>query len=469
MVSVAPFRILIVDDDRNCRESLRRALERDGHLVHTAEDGKAALAVARREEVDLVLTDLIMPGLGGLAFLDGLRIIRPEVPAILISAFANVDTAVKAVQRGVSDVLEKPIRLRDVRKAVKRAMEGRRHERGFSGLRDASVREAAPPAPPPRERIVGRRRLVGRSPVFLDLLDLVGRVAAVQSTALLLGESGTGKELIAAALHEGSPRASGPLVKVACAALAEGVLEAELFGSEKGAYTGAVGQRRGRFELADGGTLFLDEIGELPLGAQTKLLRVVEERTFLRVGGTVPLTVDVRLVAATNCDLGARVKAGAFREDLYYRLDVFPVRLPPLRARKEDVPELAREFARTCGESARGRAFELSPAAVEKLLTWDWPGNVRELRNVIERAVLLSSGPQIRPADIVLGAPGEEAVGTPSLVGTLEETVERWKRAGESARIRRALEEAAGDRATAAEALGIPLKRLVQRIRELKM
>ena len=163
------------------------------------------------------------------------------------------------------------------------------------------------------------------------------------------------------------------------------------------------------------------------------------------------------------------MKAGAFREDLYYRLDVFPVRLPPLRARKEDVPELAREFARTCGESARGRAFELSPAAVEKLLTWDWPGNVRELRNVIERAVLLSSGPQIRPADIVLGAPGEEAVGTPSLVGTLEETVERWKRAGESARIRRALEEAAGDRATAAEALGIPLKRLVQRIRELKM
>jgi transcriptional regulator with GAF, ATPase, and Fis domain len=253
------------------------------------------------------------------------------------------------------------------------------------------------------------------------------------------------------------------------AALPEGLVENELFGHERGAYTGASERRAGRFELADGGTLFLDEISELPLGAQTKLLRVVEERTFLRVGGTIPLTVDVRLVAATNRDLGARVKAGGFREDLFYRLDVFPLRLPPLRGRKEDVPELAREFARSCGESARGRAFELSPAAVEKLAAWDWPGNVRELRNVVERAVLLAPSPLIRPADVVLGAPGEEAAPTPSLEGSLDEAAERWKRAGEAARIRRALEEAAGDKAVAAEALAIPLKRLVQRIRDLKI
>jgi len=251
------------------------------------------------------------------------------------------------------------------------------------------------------------------------------------------------------------------------AALPEGLVENELFGHEKGAYTGASERRAGRFEIADGGTLFLDEIGELPLAAQTKLLRVVEERTFLRVGGTAPISVDVRLVAATNSDLGARVKAGGFREDLFYRLDVFPLRLPPLRARKEDVPDLAREFARACGESARGRAAELSPAAVEKLAAWDWPGNVRELRNVVERAVLLAEGPLVRPADVLLGAPGEEAAATPSLDGSLEETVERWRRAGEAARIRLALEEAAGDRAAAAEALDVPLRRLVQRIRDL--
>jgi transcriptional regulator with GAF, ATPase, and Fis domain len=312
-------------------------------------------------------------------------------------------------------------------------------------------------------------RILGKSPALAEALDRLRRAAASEVTVLLTGESGTGKELFARALHALSPRREGPFVAVNVAVLPEGLVENELFGHERGAYTGASERRAGRFELADGGTLFLDEIGELPLGAQTKLLRVVEDRTFLRVGGTVPLTVDVRLVAATNRDLGARVRAGGFREDLFYRLDVFPVRLPPLRARKEDVSDLAREFARSCGESARGRAFELSPAAVEKLVAWDWPGNIRELKNVVERAVLLSAGPLIRPADVVLGAPGEEAVPTPSLEGSLEETVERWKRAAETARIRRALEESAGDRGAAAGALDVPLKRLVQRMRDLKI
>ncbi len=473
MVAVAPFRILpfrilIVDDDRNCRESLRRALERDGHLVFTAEDGKAALAVARQQELDLVLTDLIMPGLGGLGFLDGLRILRPEVPAILISAFANVDTAVKAVQRGVSDVLEKPIRLRDVRKAVKRAMEGRRHERGFSGLRDASVREAAPPAPPSRERIVGRRRLVGRSPVFLDLLDLVGRVAAVQSTALLLGESGTGKELIAAALHEGSPRASGPLVKVACAALAEGVLEAELFGSEKGAYTGSVAQRRGRFELADGGTLFLDEIGDLPLSLQVKLLRVLQEGEFERVGGVSTQRVDVRVIAATHRDLEAEVRAGRFREDLYWRLNVIPLVVPPLRERGADVVLLAEHFLRLSLEATRRVTPDvIAPEALALMQAYRWPGNVRELENAIERAVVLSRSAQIGPDDLpaaVRRAASDPALqNRPPIHFEVGQTFEQLEREA----IRRTLEAVDGNREAAASILGIGVATLYRRLKEM--
>ena len=346
--------ILVVDDDRNSRESLRRALERDGYRILVAEDGKAALAMARQHEIDLVLTDLIMPGLGGLDFLEGLRVVRPDVPAILISAFANVDTAVKAVRRGVSDVLEKPIRLRDVRRAVKRAMETRRtvgeNGRGRDRPGGAETTSRA-----------GTRRLVGQSPAFLEVIDLVERVAPVNSTVLILGESVTGKELVADAIHASSPRRNGPLVKVACAALAEGVLEAELFGSEKGAYTGAHALRRGRFELAHGGTIFLDEIGELGPPLQVKLLRVLQEGEFERVGGSEKLKVDVRVLAATNRRLDEEVKAGRFREDLYWRLNVIAVRLPSLKERPEDIPVLAEHFLRKVLRST-GRA---EPSAID--------------------------------------------------------------------------------------------------------
>ena len=293
--------ILIVDDDRNGRESLRRALLRDGYEVLTAENGKTALAVAQDHALDLVLTDLIMPGLDGLDFLEGLRVVQPEVPAILISAFANVDTAVKAVRRGVQDVLEKPIRLRDVRRAVKRVIA--RRPVAAARLREPDRRHGRPTT-----AAFGSRQLVGRSPAFLEVLDVVDRVAPVSSTVLLLGESGTGKELIAEAIHARSARANGPLVKVACAALAEGVLEAELFGSEKGAYTGAHELRKGRFEIAHRGTLFLDEIGELSLALQVKLLRVLQEGEFERVGGSETLRTDVRVIAATNRDLEAMVQ-----------------------------------------------------------------------------------------------------------------------------------------------------------------
>ena len=449
--------ILLVEDRESLRSMLAETLGREGYGVEAVATGDEAVRrLSEGRRYALVLTDLKLPGADGLAVLEAALAADAALPVVLLTGYGTVETAVAAMKKGAADFLGKPVDVDLLLLLVKRHVEARRS----TVARLLLAEEAG---------LSGMPRIVGTSQALGEALDRLRRAAASEVTVLLSGESGTGKELFARALHALSPRRSGPFVAVNVAALPEGLVENELFGHERGAYTGASERRAGRFELADGGTLFLDEIGELPLGAQTKLLRVVEERTFLRVGGTVPLSVDVRLVAATNRDLSARVKAGGFREDLFYRLDVFPVRLPPLRSRREDVPELARQFARACGESARGRACELSPAAVEKLVAWDWPGNIRELKNVVERAVLLSSGTVIRPADVVLGAPGDDAVPLPSLDGSLDETIERWKRAGEAARIRRALEEAGGDRAAAAGALDVPLKRLVQRIRELKI
>ena len=449
--------ILLVEDRESLRSMLAETLGGEGYRVEAVATGDEAVRrLSEGRRYALVLTDLKLPGADGHAVLDAALANDPSVPVVLLTGDGTVETAVTAMKKGAADFLNKPVDVDLLLLLVKRHVEARR-----SAVAHALLAEEA--------GLAGMPRILGRSPALADALDRLRRAAPSDVTVLLTGESGTGKELFARALHALSPRRAGPFVAVNVAALPEGLVENELFGHEKGAYTGAGERRAGRFELADGGTLFLDEIGELPLGAQTKLLRAVEERTFLRVGGTVPLSVDVRLVVATNRDLAARVKAGAFREDLYYRLDVFPVKLPPLRARREDVPELARAFARSCGEGARGRAFEIGAGAAEKLAAWDWPGNVRELKNVVERAVLLAEGPVIRPADVVLGAPGEDAPTTPTLDGTLEEAAERWKRAGEAARIRRALEESGGDRTAAAAALDIPLKRLVQRLRELKL
>jgi DNA-binding NtrC family response regulator len=448
--------ILIVDDDRNSRESLRRALVRDGYRIAVAENGKVGLEVAREQEVDLVLTDLIMPGLDGLDFLEGLRVVRPEVPAILLSAFASVDTAVKALRRGVSDVLEKPIRLRDVRRAIKRAMEGHRI---------AEKREV-------RDRGQGQsartERLLGRSPAFLEVLDVVARVAPVSSTVLLTGESGTGKELIAEALHLASPRKGGPLVKVACAALAEGVLEAELFGSERGAYTGAHALRKGRFELAHGGTLFLDEIGELTLSTQVKLLRVLQEGEFERVGGSETLKTDVRVIAATNRNLEVEVAAGRFREDLFWRLNVIAVHVPPLRDRPEDIPLLAQHFlSKLVKTTNREGRLTLAPETLRLLGSYRWPGNVRELENAIERAVVLARGEVVGPEDLPAALRRSET--DPSLkrpavirfeVGQTLETLEREA-------IGRTLEAVDGNREAAASILGIGLATLYRRLREM--
>ena len=454
--------ILIVDDDRNGRETLRRALHRDGYEVLTADNGKSALALAQDHVVDLVLTDLIMPGLGGLDFIEGLQVVQPEVPAILISAFANVDTAVKAVRRGVHDVLEKPIRLRDVRRAVKRALATRP-----PGAERLSAR-GKPGAAVQTLRNLGRRQLVGSSPAFLEVLDVVDRVAPVSSTVLVLGESGTGKELVAEALHRHSERDRGPLVKVACAALAEGVLEAELFGSERGAYTGAHEQRKGRFELAHGGTLFLDEIGELSLALQVKLLRVLQEGEFERVGGSKTLQTDVRVIAATNRDLEEAVEEGRFREDLFWRLNVIAINVPPLRERREDIVPLAEHFReKVLDATGRMQPAAFDDAVLECLLAWDWPGNVRELENAVERAVVLARGDRICLEDLPRTVREGTGQAEPPSAGVIQFEVGQSLAALEREAIKRTLEAAGGNREAAASILGIGVATLYRRLKEM--
>ena len=447
--------ILLVEDRDGLRGVLAETLQAEGHAVEAVAAGDEAvrrLAEGRRYSV--VLTDLKLPGADGLAVLEMALRSDPGLPVVVLTGFGSVETAVAAMKLGAVDFLSKPVDPDLLVLLVGRLVAARRAD-----VARALLAEEA--------GLAGMPRIVGSSPALAEALERTRRAAATEVTVLLTGESGTGKELFARAVHALSPRAKGPFVAVNVAALPESLVENELFGHERGAYTGAGDRRAGRFELADGGTLFLDEIAELPAAAQSKLLRIVEERTFLRVGGTVPLTVDVRIVAATNRDLAGRVKAGQFREDLYYRLDVFPVRLPPLRARPEDIPALARDFARVTARQVKRGIVEFSPAALEKLVRHDWPGNIRELKNVVERAVILSAAELIRPAEIVLGVPGEVAPPHPSLDGILDETIERWRRAGEVARIRKALADAGGDRSRAAEDLGIPVRRLAQRIKEL--
>jgi DNA-binding NtrC family response regulator len=447
--------ILLVEDRESLRAMLAETLSREGYSVEavaTGDDAIRRLNEGRR--YGLVLTDLKMPGADGIAVLKAAVASDPAVPVVVLTGFGTVENAVEAMKSGAVDFLGKPVDPDLLLLLVERHVRARR-----SAVARVLLAEEA--------GLAGMPEIVGSSRALGEGLTRIRQAAPSDVTVLLTGESGTGKELFARALHALSPRAQGPFVAVNVAALPESLVENELFGHERGAYTGATDRRAGRFELADGGTLFLDEIGELPPAVQTKLLRVVEDRTFLRVGGTVPISVDVRLVAATNRDLAQRVQAGAFREDLYYRLDVFPVRLPPLRSRPEDIPALAKVFTAAAARQVKKKDVTLSPGAVDRLVAHDWPGNVRELRNVIERAVLLAPGDVVRPADIVVGLPGESIAPHPSLDGTLEETGERWRRAGEAARIRRALDETGGDKARAAGELGVPVRRLVQLMKEL--
>ena len=381
-------RILIVDDEANARAALSEILHEDGFVTETAADGFKALGKLAEFDPDVVLTDLKMPGLDGIGLMEKGREITPGAVFVVMTAFGTIGSAVDAVKRGADNYLTKPLDFEALAAIVERAMEKSRLVKENIRLRERL-----------RERNI-MSHIVGDSPKMKKLLELVDQVARSRASVLVIGESGTGKELIAEAIHRASPRAKAPLVRLNCAALAEGLLESELFGHEKGAFTGAAERRLGRFELADGGTIFLDEIGEIPLSTQVKLLRVLESRSFFRVGGTQPIKVDVRVIAATNRDLKERVSLGDFRDDLYYRLNVLNIYLPPLRERREDIPLLVRRFIREFA-TQHDRTFRgITPEAMQRLVSAPWPGNVRQLRNLIESMVVLAPGTEIRASDI---------------------------------------------------------------------
>ncbi len=443
-------RILVVDDEQNARDALKTLLAEEGYEMAEAADGEAGLALLGEFSPDIVLCDVRMPKMDGLTFLKKAKEEGTAALFVMMTAYASIEAAVEAMRSGAENFLTKPLDIGAVLVVVEKALEKR-----------SLIRESASL----RERVRERYRfpnIIGDSAELHAVFDVVKRAAPTKATVLILGESGTGKELVAQAIHEESPRKDKAFIKVNCAALSESLLESELFGHEKGSFTGAVGRREGRFELADGGTLFLDEIGEITPTLQIKLLRVLQTREFERVGGITTVKVDVRLVAATNRDLAAEVKAGRFREDLYYRLNVVAVTLPPLRTRKGDIPQLVNHFidkyARSYGKEIRG----LAPGTLNALLSHDWPGNVRELENVVERAVVLAPETELTaddlPATLKGPRPRDRAVGALIPGASLHE-IEREA-------ILRTLEMVNGSTSAAAEVLGISVRKIQYRLKE---
>ncbi len=427
----------MVDDEPAQRELVGGFLRKQGFEVAEAPDGRTALERFRKEPFDLLLTDQKMPGLSGLELLEAARAVTPAVAVIIMTAYGTIETAVAAIKGGAADYLTKPLNLDELLHRIAQVRERQRLIMENRELREA-LQE--------RHRVEG---IIGESGRMQEVLSLVRRVAGSDATILIQGESGTGKELIARAIHYASPRAGAPLVSVNCAALPETLLESELFGHEKGAFTGAVAARKGRFELADGGSLFLDEIGDLPLHLQVKLLRVLQEREFERVGSSRPVAVNVRLLAATHRDLEALVRAGRFRDDLYYRINVVTISLPPLRERREDIPRLLDHFVEKFSRRNGKRIGGLTRDAREALLRYDYPGNVRELENLVERAVILTRDEVIGLEDLPLGV--KEREGEPSGETSLTVRVEGLERR----MIREALARAEGVQTRAAEILGI--------------
>ena len=441
--------ILIVDDVRSEREGLKQALQ-DRYVVLLAEDGLNAMKVLESQPVDVLLTDLKMPGIDGMALLRR-SVSLPNPPVcIMMTAYGSVETAVDAMKAGAFHYLTKPkILLDELELVIQRALEGRRLQTENVQLRQQL------------EQKYGLENLVGRSPAMLQVFEIVQQVAPSRATVLITGETGTGKELIAEAIHQLSPRKNAAFVAVHAAALPASLLESELFGHEKGAFTGAVERRTGRFELADGGTLFLDEIAELEPSLQVKLLRVLEERAFERVGGNKTLEVDVRLVAATNQDLKKLVGEGKFRDDLFYRLSVVTVNLPLLRERRDDIPLLFRlfleEFNRENGKQVR----DISPDAMNVLMAYDWPGNVRELRNAVEQMVVLARAEKLTLRDVPAGIRGAADLTKAPLVRS-DMTVQEAERL----LIVQALKENGGNRTRAAKKIGISRRTLHRKIKQ---
>ena len=443
--------ILIVEDEAKMRRLLELNLGEDGFTTFSAGDAETGLKLLRENPIDLVLTDLKLPGMNGLEFLQTIKRQNAATPVVVMTAFGSVETAVEAMKAGASDYVLKPFSLTEMRMVIHKELDVRNLREENRSLREALGKRYAHP------------NIVARSPKMQEVLAIVERVAPTNATVLLGGESGVGKDLIARAIHEKSRRASGPFLKINSTAIPENLLESELFGFEKGAFTGAVASKPGKFELADKGTIFLDEIGDVPAATQVKLLRVLQEREFERLGGTRTVKVDVRLIAATNRDLRAALEEGTFREDLYYRLNVVPIDIAPLRERREDIPDLVNLFvARFTGES--GKPVEgITPEAMQILVNYHWPGNVRELQNIVERACALAKGSVLEPGDIHLDVrPTKSANGSP---GFLPDgmTLEQW----EDEMVQEALRRANGNKSQAARLLGLSRNALRYRLSKI--
>jgi len=439
--------VLIVDDEQPNIASLEKIFQREGMRVHTADGARVAIEVLRRHRVQVVLTDLMMPGTSGLELLRAIKEVSPDTEVVMMTAYATVEVAVQAMREGAYDFIEKPLKRMQVVKSVRKAA-----ERNALLLENRSLKDEI--------KLLSRREIVGQSPTLRRVLATATQAAPSSATVLVLGETGTGKELVARYIHEHSGRAKGPFVAVNCSALPESIMESELFGHAKGAFTDAKSAREGRFARAAGGTLFLDEIGEIPPQVQVKLLRVLQEGEYEPVGGDTTVRADVRIVAATHRDLRAEIERGRFREDLFYRLNVIALTAPPLRARREDIPLLCDHFLGVyCARNGRPR-LRVAPEVLRKLFDYHWPGNVRELENCIERAVVLCSGDTVTEdllpdAIAAAAAPSSETLSFP--VGTPLGEVEMQM-------IRETLRHTKGDKSLAAQLLGISTRTIYRKL-----
>ena len=443
--------ILIVDDEKNIRSGLAIAFEDEGYDTLEAEDGQKAWMLVNKRSVDLVITDLRMPAMSGYDLLKKINAAYPTLPVIVLTGHGSIEDAVQAMRDGAVDFFTKPVDLDHLVLTVGKALSNR--------LVSEQNRQLKAEIETLKKR-QGYQKIIGKSAPVVRMMQIIEQVAASKASVLVTGESGTGKELVADALHKLSPRSSGPLVKVNCASLSPTLLESELFGHEKGAFTGAVSQKKGRFELADGGTIFLDEIGEIDLSTQVKILRVLQERCFERVGGEETISVDVRVVAATNRNLEEEIKKGSFREDLYYRLNVVHIEVPPLRERREDIPLLIADFLETFNKEDGRQVEGFTSAARKAMLAYSWPGNIRELRNTVESCVVLSRGREIDVDDLppqITSQTGDEEIKIK--VGTTLDEAERIL-------ILTTIDHCKGNKTRAAEVLGIGRKTLHRKLEE---